>query len=161
MIFFFFFFQAEDGIRDLTVTGVQTCALPIFRLLAPRRSRNCCSSSHLRRTTTSRRISAIWAAGPPNAMQPSLRKRSATSPADRLEFDADIFDTATERSSDWKTRLVRVEHRSSREVPANLQESCIDIKGPSAYDAVRFTRSCTAGSTGDDHRSPTTKANLR
>src|SRR2546430_10856022 len=25
----FFFFQAEDGIRDLTVTGVQTCALPI------------------------------------------------------------------------------------------------------------------------------------
>src|SRR2546430_10108739 len=26
-----FFFQAEDGIRDLTVTGVQTCALPIYR----------------------------------------------------------------------------------------------------------------------------------
>src|SRR5438874_4999448 len=26
----FFFFQAEDGIRDLYVTGVQTCALPIF-----------------------------------------------------------------------------------------------------------------------------------
>src|SRR5256886_8913985 len=28
-VVFFFFFQAEDGIRDLTVTGVQTCALPI------------------------------------------------------------------------------------------------------------------------------------
>src|SRR2546430_15090761 len=27
--YLFFFFQAEDGIRDLTVTGVQTCALPI------------------------------------------------------------------------------------------------------------------------------------
>src|SRR5216683_6738320 len=27
---FIFFFQAEDGIRDLIVTGVQTCALPIF-----------------------------------------------------------------------------------------------------------------------------------
>src|SRR5437016_12956054 len=27
---FFFFFQAEDGIRDWSVTGVQTCALPIF-----------------------------------------------------------------------------------------------------------------------------------
>src|SRR5207245_4728122 len=26
-----FFFQAEDGIRDATVTGVQTCALPIYR----------------------------------------------------------------------------------------------------------------------------------
>src|SRR5688572_8793777 len=33
MRFFFFFFQAEDGIRDLTVTGVQTCALPICRSL--------------------------------------------------------------------------------------------------------------------------------
>src|SRR2546430_17154781 len=29
MYVLFFFFQAEDGIRDLTVTGVQTCALPI------------------------------------------------------------------------------------------------------------------------------------
>src|SRR5205085_5608220 len=34
---FFFFFQAEDGIRDLTVTGVQTCALPI----SPRSRRGC------------------------------------------------------------------------------------------------------------------------
>src|SRR5687768_6474725 len=31
--FFFFFFQAEDGIRDVAVTGVQTCALPIFHHL--------------------------------------------------------------------------------------------------------------------------------
>src|SRR2546422_11613094 len=30
-LFFFFFFQAEDGIRDVAVTGVQTCALPISR----------------------------------------------------------------------------------------------------------------------------------
>src|SRR5438309_8663297 len=30
-ILLFFFFQAEDGIRDGTVTGVQTCALPIWR----------------------------------------------------------------------------------------------------------------------------------
>src|SRR2546422_9322954 len=30
---FFFFFQAEDGIRDVAVTGVQTCALPIFRFV--------------------------------------------------------------------------------------------------------------------------------
>src|SRR2546429_5283025 len=28
---YFFFFQAEDGIRDVAVTGVQTCALPISR----------------------------------------------------------------------------------------------------------------------------------
>src|SRR3712207_9004055 len=32
MMLIFFFFQAEDGIRDIGVTGVQTCALPIFRV---------------------------------------------------------------------------------------------------------------------------------
>src|SRR5687768_2888631 len=30
LLILFFFFQAEDGIRDVAVTGVQTCALPIF-----------------------------------------------------------------------------------------------------------------------------------
>src|SRR5204863_1371651 len=35
-----FFFQAEDGIRDLYVTGVQTCALPIYRV-GPARQRAC------------------------------------------------------------------------------------------------------------------------
>src|SRR5256886_7396504 len=34
----FFFFQAEDGIRDLTVTGVQTCALPISSDLSSSRA---------------------------------------------------------------------------------------------------------------------------
>src|SRR5256885_16812551 len=33
VVIFFFFFQAEDGIRDYKVTGVQTCALPIYPLL--------------------------------------------------------------------------------------------------------------------------------
>src|SRR5436189_3764429 len=33
LFFFFFFFQAEDGIRDTSVTGVQTCALPIYSVL--------------------------------------------------------------------------------------------------------------------------------
>src|SRR5204863_4908276 len=41
---YFFFFQAEDGIRDLYVTGVQTCALPISRaselLALPKERRN-------------------------------------------------------------------------------------------------------------------------
>src|SRR3989442_7691728 len=32
----FFFFQAEDGIRDADVTGVQTCALPIYEALRDR-----------------------------------------------------------------------------------------------------------------------------
>src|SRR5256885_7906280 len=35
----FFFFQAEDGIRDYKVTGVQTCALPIWAILSTREDR--------------------------------------------------------------------------------------------------------------------------
>src|SRR3989442_11222724 len=35
---FFFFFQAEDGIRDADVTGVQTCALPIYSWAGTKRA---------------------------------------------------------------------------------------------------------------------------
>src|SRR5207237_3861798 len=41
VLFVFFFFQAEDGIRDSSVTGVQTCALPISIALAIARARSC------------------------------------------------------------------------------------------------------------------------
>src|SRR5256885_12466917 len=37
-LLFFFFFQAEDGIRDYKVTGVQTCALPISVRSSPART---------------------------------------------------------------------------------------------------------------------------
>src|SRR5206468_8220388 len=42
ILFFFFFFQAEDGIRDLIVTGVQTCALPISELAQKAVWTECC-----------------------------------------------------------------------------------------------------------------------
>src|SRR5436189_4041593 len=42
----FFFFQAEDGIRDTSVTGVQTCALPICFRQSPG---NCRKRKDLRR----------------------------------------------------------------------------------------------------------------
>src|SRR5258708_32022365 len=42
-----FFFQAEDGIRDDLVTGVQTCALPISPLSVYRRLRSPTSPAHL------------------------------------------------------------------------------------------------------------------
>ena len=35
MYVLYFFFQAEDGIRDYDVTGVQTCALPILKEIVP------------------------------------------------------------------------------------------------------------------------------
>src|SRR5687767_15705734 len=46
-----FFFQAEDGIRDKLVTGVQTCALPISALQYADRVRDCrgkCRARHFR-----------------------------------------------------------------------------------------------------------------
>src|SRR5256885_5796056 len=50
-----FFFQAEDGIRDYKVTGVQTCALPIFtRLLFQNARRGPRSHLFARRTTPQR-----------------------------------------------------------------------------------------------------------
>src|SRR5688572_33436642 len=49
----FFFFQAEDGIRDLTVTGVQTCALPICS--ATREYRPRYGHSPMARTSAPRR----------------------------------------------------------------------------------------------------------
>src|SRR2546427_2963822 len=57
-VLLFFFFQAEDGIRDLTVTGVQTCALP---------------------------ISNVWSASPTAASSPSASSpaHSAAAPATR------------------------------------------------------------------------------
>src|SRR5256886_7578131 len=48
---FLFFFQAEDGIRDLTVTGVQTCALPIWR---------CSTKSFSAGSSRQKRSKASW-----------------------------------------------------------------------------------------------------
>src|SRR5690606_39812450 len=44
-LFVLFFFQAEDGIRDFHVTGVQTCALPISHTMGVGRSRLACTAS--------------------------------------------------------------------------------------------------------------------
>src|SRR6266536_5606995 len=51
---FFFFFQAEDGIRDPLVTGVQTCALPIS---TRRFARARCNGGTMRASANSRKRS--------------------------------------------------------------------------------------------------------
>src|SRR2546430_4034307 len=67
-----FFFQAEDGIRDLTVTGVQTCALPIW-LRAPAGQRGHCPSRPPARRRRSSR--GAPAAGAPRA-RPRVPRRA-------------------------------------------------------------------------------------
>src|SRR5699024_12138523 len=56
----FFFFQAEDGIRDRNVTGVQTCALPI----------SMSSARELTKSSTSVPCASSFRASPPNERLP-------------------------------------------------------------------------------------------
>src|SRR5207248_3505451 len=64
--FFFFFFQAEDGIRDRTVTGVQTCALPILRECGEILLRDV---EHTERRETSEQLQLLRALGRKSAEQ--------------------------------------------------------------------------------------------
>src|SRR5438046_6658811 len=80
-VLFFFFFQAEDGIRDWSVTGVQTCALPISdglggSLLFQERTESAGEADAARRRRA--RIPAARAAG-----THALRRRGAAAEARR------------------------------------------------------------------------------
>src|SRR3989449_1731900 len=88
MISFFFFFQAEDGIRDVAVTGVQTCALPIcgrarahgFRRSAPRRPRSARAGARGAAGVRGRHVPAHLAhvaQGRPNLGVPRRHRRAA------------------------------------------------------------------------------------
>src|SRR5690606_40955511 len=75
-VFLSFFFQAEDGIRDFHVTGVQTCALPIYR-----------ASRTTVRLTPNWRMSAdsVGSFSPGRICPPRMRsEKSSTSPCARL-----------------------------------------------------------------------------
>ncbi|WP_246159316.1 hypothetical protein [Catellatospora sichuanensis] len=67
--------------------------------MAPIRSTNRSSVTHRRRRTISSRIIAVCAAGPPNAIKPSLRNSNATSATDPGEPPGDLPDRAGEGSS--------------------------------------------------------------
>src|SRR5689334_23930141 len=68
---FFFFFQAEDGIRDGTVTGVQTCALPISARASRRRARSWRAAALLvARDTSARRLPRSEASRPRAGCRP-------------------------------------------------------------------------------------------
>src|SRR5436309_5622791 len=87
-VFCFFFFQAEDGIRDFHVTGVQTCALPI----------SACRARSLRRWPASRRPSAcrcLRAIARPT----HSRGARAAPPADRRRWEQDPSDQEIGRAS--------------------------------------------------------------
>src|SRR3989449_2120840 len=80
-IFFFFFFQAEDGIRDVAVTGVQTCALPIFTTASFASAAKAPFSSAISRTSSisssvssGKRLTATTASSPNSRTIPRWRR---------------------------------------------------------------------------------------
>src|SRR2546422_7508087 len=98
----FFFFQAEDGIRDVAVTGVQTCALPI----SPK-------SNILSRWAHSSRIRSIH---PPSTCSASFRAR-ITSNESRSEQCArlDRYERASQTRDHRTANCTRVEGRLYRQ----------------------------------------------
>src|SRR2546425_9719185 len=81
---FFFFFQAEDGIRDKLVTGVQTCALPI------------CSVCALHQEVCMRRIFAELTL----AVLTVACSEQATAPAKKMSAVARDFTNSSDRSEE-------------------------------------------------------------
>src|SRR6266545_7690157 len=75
-----FFFQAEDGIRDKLVTGVQTCALPIF---PGQRLRVVSDVGQVRGKKAKRGVKARLLSAKPGAGKSGGRTRPASAPARR------------------------------------------------------------------------------
>src|SRR5438093_8824234 len=103
---FCFFFQAEDGIRDWSVTGVQTCALPI------------CASGNARHNASMRRVNSSF--GTTSASQsegPISRVGCEVSTAflDQLAIAASAAFRSEERrvGKEWRERGARYEGKKS------------------------------------------------
>src|SRR5438270_13651041 len=103
-VIFFFFFQAEDGIRYLTVTGVQTCALPISGSPVTASSRRASIRVNLdrgRRETYARPMDSRWETedsllisslsqqGPKKSFPPLREQIGRASCRERVEIQVD------------------------------------------------------------------------
>src|SRR5574338_420120 len=109
LFLFFFFFQAEDGIRDAMVTGVQTCALPIWQ--------------HPESSRSHQRFTAIWSYTPPSAKWVLLAaSQPPRAPSTVKVFTggkrlAHFFSTAGSRGRKWCLAMISWpsgENRNSR-----------------------------------------------
>src|SRR5256885_14170288 len=86
-----FFFQAEDGIRDYKVTGVQTCALPIALATTPGGSLPPTSSVHRLR----RGLPGYLILFAPHAVAPQCQQRPSRTPSPLVFFPISTHSTAT------------------------------------------------------------------
>src|SRR5256884_2754387 len=99
----FFFFQAEDGIRDVAVTGVQTCALPISvsdcrtirQRLAPSAARTAISRSRLEARERSRF----------DTFAQVIRSTKPTAPSKTARVGRIALERSEEHTSELQSRL--------------------------------------------------------
>ena len=91
MYVYFFFFQAEDGIRDYDVTGVQTCALPIWKVYKFDANTGAMRNTHMHTqvgvTQCAREDSNLHGILLPPAPQADASANSAT----RAKGDAELY----------------------------------------------------------------------
>src|SRR2546430_11052269 len=118
---FLFFFQAEDGIRDLTVTGVQTCALPISAVEAVHYP---ALESHPGHEIAKRQMSDFGG-------MLSFRLRAGREAAIALTGKLNVFKTATSLGGVESL----IEHRASSEgvgstTPQNLLRVSVGLEHP-------------------------------
>src|SRR5699024_7533871 len=92
-----FFFQAADGIRDRNVTGVQTCALPIwagsYRETTDMADYSCCAHRRFRRSTPANAATAPSTAAPTST---GARRFATEPPAYSIRSIASAFDVLDE-----------------------------------------------------------------
>src|SRR2546426_622491 len=117
-ICFFFFFQAEDGIRDYKVTGVQTCALPISRPCAA--WRRCSARGRGCACGTCRRWTPPPSRRPWSPATRRERRSGRDPPGEHHHLGATLGVTAEaplEREGGPPERRMREEAADHREVP--------------------------------------------
>src|SRR6476661_8908377 len=109
---FFFFFQAEDGIRDSSVTGVQTCALPILAAVWSRPA----SEGRSPTATSARRATLIACSAEVTDLHIRCRRFwAAHQPGDPIEAEATEPDTRRKPSrSCCRPRTARTRARAER-----------------------------------------------
>src|SRR5690606_33135189 len=129
----FFFFQAEDGIRDFHVTGVQTCALPISLLPV-----NCLSAIESFPFGCGRRLYLARIRGwKPGARRHAVKSASSRpvcrAAGDRLQRG--VF-PMIQLKSPREIEQMKVPGRMNAEVLAIVREHCVD--GVTTYDLDRI-----------------------
>src|SRR5438105_11579683 len=124
-----FFFQAEDGIRDPLVTGVQTCALPISRSQTPAPSHGAYSST----CTRARRARCCPRCRPPGAREVSSgRSRAARLCRRRSHFDAGAW-RADRPWSSVETVLHLIQEVTHL---LGTRIGCEDLEGPAPAEGL-------------------------